>query len=96
MITDNTTCANAYQDISPIYASQLCTVDYSGSNKDSCQFDSGGPVILTKYRQYLVGVISFGKGCCQEGYAIGINTRITSFLQWIYENSAYSTCNVSM
>ncbi|XP_065367708.1 venom serine protease [Calliphora vicina] len=96
MVSDNNSCAKEYQGITTIYSSQLCTYDTTGTNKDSCQFDSGGPVIFKYNRQFILGIISFGKGCGQGGYATGVNTRVTSFLAWIQQNIGYSNCNVSM
>ncbi|KAM7343857.1 venom serine protease [Cochliomyia hominivorax] len=96
MVTDNNSCSKAYEEITTIYASQICTTDTTGTNKDSCQFDSGGPVILTHYRQFILGVISLGQGCGQGGYAVGVNTRVTSFLKWINGITNYSTCNVNL
>eukprot|EP01134_Creolimax_fragrantissima_P007537 CFRG7537T1 len=56
--------------------------------KDSCQGDSGGPLIQPGEdgginSGVLVGIISFGEGCARAGYP-GVNTRISSFLDWIY------------
>lgn len=67
---------------------ELCTEASDG--KDACQFDSGGPVILQgSLRQYLVGIIARGNGC---GYDTAANTRITSYLEWIYKNSDGDFC----
>uniref|UniRef100_A0A1I8PGD9 Peptidase S1 domain-containing protein n=1 Tax=Stomoxys calcitrans TaxID=35570 RepID=A0A1I8PGD9_STOCA len=94
LVTDNASCAKTYNDTT-IYPSQLCTYDYLGTSKDSCQYDSGGPVIRRSSRQYLLGCISFGKFCGQGGYATGVNTRISTYLSWIYQNTGYTTCNVN-
>lgn len=95
IITDNTACAQTYNDTT-IYPSQICTYDYLGTSKDSCQYDSGGPVIRRGLRQYLLGCISFGKFCGQGGYAVGVNTRISSYLTWIFQTTGYSTCVVGL
>ncbi|XP_073844814.1 venom serine protease [Musca autumnalis] len=95
IITDNDSCARTYNDTS-IYPSQVCTYDYTGNSRDSCQYDSGGPVIRRATRQYILGCISFGKFCGQGGYATGVNTRISSYLTWIYQNTGYSTCVVGI
>ncbi|XP_037825788.1 venom serine protease [Lucilia sericata] len=96
MVQSNSACQQAYQGITTIYPSQMCTYDTTGTNKDSCQFDSGGPAVYKYNRQFILGIISFGKGCGQGGYATGVNTRVTSYLSWIKQNTGYSTCNVSM
>ncbi|XP_037946797.1 venom serine protease-like [Teleopsis dalmanni] len=95
MILDQNTCQQAYQGVS-ISTSQMCTYDYTGSSRDSCQFDSGGPVIKRGARMFLLGCISFGNICGQGGYATGINTRITSYLAWINANIQYTSCIVTM
>lgn len=52
--------------------------------KDACQFDSGGPLLWLSpenNRLFIVGIISFGIGCDSDNPAI--NTRVTSYLDWI-------------
>ncbi|XP_055837859.1 chymotrypsin-2-like isoform X2 [Episyrphus balteatus] len=67
--------------------SELCTYL---QGKDSCQRDSGGPVVSKGYtRQYLLGIISRGNAC---GSGPGINTRTTSYLEWIYHVIEGSLC----
>lgn len=59
----------------------MCT--YS-SGRDACQYDSGGPLYYTlNGRVNIVGIISFGTGC-GGGYP-SVNTRVTSFIQWIQQ-----------
>ncbi|TMW46873.1 hypothetical protein DOY81_008047 [Sarcophaga bullata] len=93
MVTDQQTCVNAYADENPIYNTQMCTYDTTGTSKDSCQYDSGGPVVLKSTRQFQVGIISYGRLCGEGGYSIGINTRTTSYLPWIHANTGYTICN---
>ncbi|XP_061389443.1 CUB and peptidase domain-containing protein 2-like [Musca vetustissima] len=90
IITDNESCARTYNDTT-IYPSQVCTYDYTGTSRDSCQYDSGGPVIRRTLRQYILGCISFGKFCGQGGYATGVNTRVSSYLTWIYQNTGITS-----
>ncbi|KAF5301217.1 hypothetical protein FQA39_LY10803 [Lamprigera yunnana] len=64
-----------------IFNSFLCTY---GDEKDTCQFDSGGPILwydTETQRLQLVGVISFGIGC--GGGFPGVNSRVSSHLAWI-------------
>lgn len=62
---------------------KMCTY---ANNKDSCVSDSGGPLILfIKGRQYVVGLISYGIGCGTTNPSV--NTRITSYIQWIVSNT---------
>ncbi|MEX0167634.1 serine protease [Streptomyces sp. LMG1-1-1.1] len=59
--------------------SQLCTY---APGRDTCQYDSGGPLVHTVARKpYLIGLVSYGKGCATETPAV--NTRVWSYLNWI-------------
>lgn len=53
-------------------------------DKDACQFDSGGPLLWfnrENNRLFITGIISSGIACNTDNP--GINTRVTSFLEWI-------------
>ncbi|XP_017477101.1 PREDICTED: venom serine protease [Rhagoletis zephyria] len=89
MVISNSVCQESY-DVA-IYSSQICTNDYAGAGRDACQFDSGGPVILRGSRLFLVGCISYGQACGQT-YGTGVNTRITYYLNWIRQQTGYTTC----
>ncbi|CAH1279676.1 unnamed protein product [Diabrotica balteata] len=76
----NTQCQRSFRNES-IYTSQICTLT---PGKDSCQMDSGGPLLWldpSTLRLQLVGVVSFGYGCATNRPSI--NSRVTSFLEWI-------------
>ncbi|KPJ00714.1 Venom serine protease 34 [Papilio xuthus] len=60
---------------------QMCTYT---PGKDSCQDDSGGPLLYTDPSNgllYNVGLVSYGAFCASGSPAV--NTRVTSFLDWI-------------
>uniref|UniRef100_A0A6B2EI46 Putative trypsin n=1 Tax=Phlebotomus kandelakii TaxID=1109342 RepID=A0A6B2EI46_9DIPT len=68
-----------------ILTSHLCTFT---PGRDTCQNDSGGPLMWTNPRNgllYLSSLASFGVQC---GTQPSVNTRITSFLTWIQQNTA--------
>ena len=55
--------------------------------KDACQGDSGGPLICLRDDQpVLVGIVSWGIGCAEEGYP-GIYTNVYKFIDWIQETT---------
>ncbi|XP_013097967.2 venom serine protease [Stomoxys calcitrans] len=81
LITENSICQEFYNG--SIQQSHICTYDYMGQGQDACQYDSGGPVILRNSRMFLLGLISFGQSCGRR-YGIGVNTRITSHLAWLW------------
>lgn len=67
-VISNSQCSGFY---SYIQSSQMCTF---ASNRDACQYDSGGPVFVTiNGLVYLAGVIVAGNGCATTNPAI--NTR---------------------
>ncbi|XP_059482715.1 trypsin 5G1-like [Neocloeon triangulifer] len=54
-------------------------------NKDSCQDDSGGPLIVQnpkKGKHEVHGIISWGYGCGREGFP-GIYARVSKFIDWL-------------
>ncbi|KAL1461559.1 hypothetical protein WDU94_013444, partial [Cyamophila willieti] len=56
--------------------------------QDSCNGDSGGPLIWENPntdRHYLIGVVSYGTEQCGIG-SPGVYTRVTSYLHWIIRN----------
>lgn len=80
-LVTNTTCNNAYG--SGITARMICA-GYAAGGKDSCQNDSGGPLVTKdsagNWRQ--VGVVSFGSGCAQPN-AYGVYARVGQYENWL-------------
>lgn len=79
-------------DVKPT-ADMLCAGTKKGG-KDTCLGDSGGPLtVREKKRHFLVGITSFGDSC-GDADRPGVYTRVTSYLEWIMENTAdASYCN---
>ncbi|GFR31329.1 serine proteinase stubble [Trichonephila clavata] len=72
--------AGFVEDIPDIF---ICA-GYPNGGKDSCEGDSGGPMVLQEDdgRWVLAGVISWGIGCALPNQP-GVYTRITKFAEWI-------------
>ncbi|XP_034035379.1 coagulation factor VII [Thalassophryne amazonica] len=61
---------------------------YIEGKQDSCKGDSGGPLV-TRYKKtvFLLGIVSWGKGCARPGN-YGIYTRVSNYLEWIHNRTA--------
>ncbi|XP_026219557.1 coagulation factor VII [Anabas testudineus] len=61
---------------------------YIEGRQDSCKGDSGGPLV-TQYKKtvFLLGIVSWGKGCARPGN-YGIYTRLSNYLEWIHNRTA--------
>ena len=59
----------------------LCAI---GPGSDSCEGDSGGPLIKTMGKPVLVGIVSWGDGCADPTKP-GVYVRIdgSHYLDWI-------------
>ena len=76
-VLTNLQCSKFYSDVSN---DQLCTYT---EGKDSCQMDSGGPVLWenpTTRLIVLTGIISYGDVC---GVSAGVNIRVGAFVDWV-------------
>ena len=64
----------------------LCSAE---DNKDTCRGDSGGPLVRRWHSQQFVlsGITSFGLSPCGSKYKPGVYTRVSSIVDWIYEQS---------
>ncbi|XP_073846029.1 venom serine protease [Musca autumnalis] len=87
---ENRVCQQHY-NTTTIQNSHICTYDFMGRSQDTCQYDSGGPVIMRGQRFQLLGLISFGQSCGQR-HGMGVNTRITSHLPWLWNYLQGNVC----
>ncbi|XP_031616424.1 serine protease easter-like [Contarinia nasturtii] len=89
----NTHCNNMYRArLITLTTKQLCAGGEEG--KDSCNGDSGGPLMVkhvldgnaTHIIYYLVGVVSFGRTPCGQAGWPGVYTRVDQYVDWIKDN----------
>ncbi|XP_014289432.1 venom serine protease [Halyomorpha halys] len=69
---------------------QVCTFT---PGKDTCQMDSGGPLVahdVRTARMMLSSIVSFGGACGDEKPAV--NTRVASYLDWIQQATNENFC----
>lgn len=68
-------------------ADQLCTF---ARGVDTCQNDSGGPLFYVENNElYFVGIVSYGFACATQEPSV--NTRVTSYIDWILKNTKTTT-----
>ncbi|XP_036599952.1 transmembrane protease serine 4 [Trichosurus vulpecula] len=81
-LIDRNQCNDKDAYFGSITENMLCA-GVPGRSVDSCQGDSGGPLMYFKERWQIVGIVSWGYGCGQDNIP-GVYTRVSSFLNWIY------------
>uniref|UniRef100_A0A182J6S1 Peptidase S1 domain-containing protein n=1 Tax=Anopheles atroparvus TaxID=41427 RepID=A0A182J6S1_ANOAO len=78
-VIPNGSCTAPY-----VNADKLCTF---AVGRDSCQYDSGGPLYSRgSQRMYTVGIISYGSACAAA--TPSVSTRVTSHLSWIRQRTS--------
>ncbi|XP_064110506.1 venom serine protease Bi-VSP-like [Macrobrachium nipponense] len=83
-VWSNADCNNAYEQ--PINDNMVCAANPRGG-QDSCQDDSGGPLMVQVNAKWVViGLVSFGTRCAEPGTP-GVYTRVNAFLDWIRNNA---------
>jgi secreted trypsin-like serine protease len=72
-----------------IHDRQICAGHVKRRNEDSCNADSGGPLVRLDSNEcpVLVGLVSYGIGCGKEGVP-GVYTRVSAFHDWIKQNAS--------
>ncbi len=61
---------------------QICAGDLKHGERDSCDGDSGGPLIRKGKPDVLFGIVSWGVDCGRAGQP-GVYTRVSSYREWI-------------
>lgn len=78
-VRDRSACA-AYGSV--FIKGMLCVSHSRDDDSDSCEGDSGGPLICD---EKVYGIVSFGSGCGEPQYP-GVYTSVYTFLKWINKN----------
>ncbi|EDV38947.2 uncharacterized protein Dana_GF24742, isoform D [Drosophila ananassae] len=79
IVRDRSACA-AYGSV--FIKGMLCVSHSRDDDSDSCEGDSGGPLICD---EKVYGIVSFGSGCGEPQYP-GVYTSVYTFLKWINKN----------
>uniref|UniRef100_A0A673K9G3 Trypsin I-P1-like n=1 Tax=Sinocyclocheilus rhinocerous TaxID=307959 RepID=A0A673K9G3_9TELE len=86
-IVINSACANAYGGMYTITSNMICAGLLNQGGKDSCEGDSGGPMVSKNGSLWIQsGVVSFGKGCSDPKYP-GVYSRVSQYQDWIKSNT---------
>ena len=83
-IVDRATCDAVYNSSgATLFTNNMLCAGYAVGGKDTCQSDSGGP-LMAMYDGELVqvGITSWGIGCAQPNF-YGVYTRLYNFQGWI-------------
>uniref|UniRef100_A0A672M6J4 trypsin n=1 Tax=Sinocyclocheilus grahami TaxID=75366 RepID=A0A672M6J4_SINGR len=84
-IVNNSACANAYE--ARITSNMICAGLLNQGGKDSCEGDSGGPMVSKNGSLWIQsGVVSFGEGCADPRYP-GVYSRVSQYQDWIENNT---------
>ncbi|XP_012737369.2 trypsin-2 [Fundulus heteroclitus] len=80
-VLSDSVCRTSYPG--KITSSMFCA-GYMEGGKDSCQFDSGGPLVCSGELQ---GVVSWGIGCADKGYP-GVYAKVCVYSDWLESTMA--------
>ncbi|XP_003420253.1 trypsin-like isoform X1 [Loxodonta africana] len=80
-ILSDSVCRSAYPG--KITSNMIC-LGFLEGGKDSCQEDSGGPVVCNGELQ---GIVSWGNGCALKGKP-GVYTKVYNYVSWIQQTIA--------
>ncbi|CAG2172447.1 unnamed protein product, partial [Oppiella nova] len=87
-VWNNSDCYDSYINTTKVTYNMLCA-GYREGGKDSCQNDSGGPLMLRSKmngRWMLIGIVSWGEGCAQPNYP-GVYTRVSEYIDWVHNDT---------
>jgi trypsin len=76
-------CARQYNDTVTVDAETMLCAGHPIPNFDSCNGDSGGPLLDISTGEQ-VGIVSGGKGCGDPDFP-GVYTRVSTYTSWIHD-----------
>lgn len=99
-VLDNKKCNERFYELGKLASedqfgdSVICAGSLTGT-KDSCEIDSGGPLMQTIFDDgyhayYQIGIASYSIGCARTNTP-AVYTRVQNFLDWIEENLPAAT-----
>lgn len=76
-------------------ASMLCAGPYGFGGRDSCDGDSGSPLVVPfGYGYAQVGIVSWGVPPCGQAQYPGVYTKVPAYATWILQGSEYGPFDV--
>ncbi|UYL10040.1 serine protease [Bdellovibrio sp. SKB1291214] len=76
-------CNKVYSPFGYEVTDRMLCAGVEAGGKDSCQGDSGGPMVIkSENKVLLAGIVSWGMGCGDVGYA-GVYAKVNSVTEWI-------------
>ena len=87
VVYDNSRCSSTSRG-KGLFESQICAGTDDGSH-DSCEGDSGGPLMVREEQEGFVqvGIVSYGTRPCSNRDIPGLYTRTSSYWRWIKKNT---------
>ena len=81
-VTSRAACNSAYDYYCGITENMICAA-VSGGGKNSCQGDSGSPLVIGSQ---LVGVVFWGVGCAEDEFP-GVYSNVATLRSFVTENT---------